>query len=67
MVYLRTDARLTSSLQRYPLCVLQWRKVLRIRIIFYVTGQEIRYKKSLAEALNWFEKQEEDKAVSFRK
>ena len=27
--------------------VLKWRKVLRIRIIFYVTGQTIRYKKVL--------------------
>ena len=43
------------------------RKVLRIEIIFYVTDQKIRYKKSLAKALNRFEKQEEDKAVSIRK
>ena len=29
----------------FPSAVLKWRKVLRIRIIFYVTGQKIRYKK----------------------
>ena len=33
---------------------------MRIRIIFYVTGQEIRYKKSLAEALNILEKPENE-------
>ena len=27
--------------------LLKWRKVLRIKIIFYVTGQKIRYKKIL--------------------
>ena len=30
----------------FPSAVLKWRKVLRIRIIFYVTGQKIRTKKS---------------------
>ena len=30
-------------------------------IIFYVTRQKIRYKKSLAEALNRFEKQPEER------
>ena len=34
---------------------------MRIRIIFYVTGQKIRYKESLAEALNRFEKPEEER------
>ena len=31
---------------------------MRIEIIFYVTGKKIRYKRSLAEALNRFEKPE---------
>ena len=31
----------------FPSAVLKWRKVLRIRIIFYLTGQKIRYKKVL--------------------
>ena len=30
----------------FPSAVLKWRKVFRIRIIFYVTRQKIRYKKS---------------------
>ena len=29
----------------FPSAVSKWRKVLRIRIIFYATGQKIRYKK----------------------
>ena len=45
--------------------VLKCRKVLRIKIIFYVTGQMIRYKKSLAEALNRFEKKEEERQRRF--
>ena len=28
----------------FPSAVLKWRKTLRIRILFYVTGQKIRYK-----------------------
>ena len=31
---------------------------MRIEIVFYVTGQKIRYIKSLAEALNGFEKKQ---------
>ena len=31
----------------FPSVVLKWRKVLRISIIFYVTGQKIRYKRVL--------------------
>ena len=34
---------------------------MRIRIIFYETGRKIRYKKSLAEALNRFEKPENER------
>ena len=34
---------------------------MRIRIIFYVTGQKIKYKKSLPEALNRFEKPESER------
>ena len=42
---------------------------MRIRIIFYVTGQiKDKVQKSLAEALNRFEKPEKkNKVVSFRK
>ena len=35
-----------SSFQRFSLCVLKWRKVLGIKIIFYVTGQKIKYETS---------------------
>ena len=48
--------------------VLKWRKVVRIRIIFYVTGQKVRYKKVLPS--HWTgsrSKKTKDKAVSFRK
>ena len=48
--------------------VLKWRKVLRIMIIFYVTGHKIRYKKVLPR--HWTgsrNKKTKDKAVSFRK
>ena len=48
--------------------VLKWRKVLRIRIIFNVTGQKIRYKKVLPR--HWKDSRSQktkDKAVSFRK
>ena len=38
-----------------PFAVLEWRNVLRIKIIFYVKD---KVQKSLAEALNRFEKQE---------
>ena len=55
MIYYRADARLTSSLHIFSSAVLKWRKVLTIRIIFYVTGQ-----KRLAEKLNRFEKLEEE-------
>ena len=49
--------------------VLKWRKVLRInRIIFYVTGQKIRYKKVLPRHCTGSRSQKtKDKAVSFRK
>ena len=48
--------------------VLKWRKVLRIRIIFYVTGQKIRYKKFLPRHWTGSRSQKtKDKAVSFRK
>ena len=47
--------------------VLKWRKVLRIRIIFYVTGQKIRYKKVLPRHWTGSRSQKtKDKAVSFR-
>ena len=48
--------------------VLKWRKVLRIRIIFYATGQKIRYKKVLPRHWTGSRSQKtKDKAVSFRK
>ena len=48
--------------------VLKWRKVLRIRIIFYVTRQKLRYKKVLPRHRTGSRSQKaKDKAVSFRK
>ena len=52
----------------FPSVVLKWWKVLRIRIIFYVTGQKIRYKKVLPRHWTGSRSQKtKDKAVSFRK
>ena len=46
----------------FPSAVLKWRKVLRIKIIFYVTGRKPdKVHISLAEALNRFEKPEEER------
>ena len=51
-----------------PSDVLKWGNVLRIRIIFYVTGQKIRYKKVLPRHWTGSRSQKtKDKAVSFRK
>ena len=48
--------------------ILKWRKVLRIRIIFYVTGQMIRYKNVWPRHWTGSRSQKtKDKAVSFRK
>ena len=48
--------------------VLKWQKVLRIRIIFSVTGQKIRYKKVLPRHWTGSRSQKaKDKALSFRK
>ena len=48
--------------------VLKWRKILRIRIIFYVTGQKIRYKSVLPRHWTGLRSQKtKDKVVSFRK
>ena len=41
----RTDARLT--LQIFSLCCFKMEESLRIKIIFYVAGQKIRYKNVL--------------------
>ena len=52
----------------FPSAFIKWRKVLRIRIIFYVTGQKIRYKKVLPR--HWtgsISQKTKDKAVSLRK
>ena len=52
----------------FPSAVLKWRKVLRIRIIFHVTGQKIRYKKVLPRHWTGSTSQKmKDKAVSYRK
>ena len=52
----------------FPSAVLKWRKGLRIRIIFYVTVQKIRYKKVLPRHWTGSRSQKaKDKAVSFRK
>ena len=52
----------------FPSAVLKWRKFLRIRIIFYVTGQKIRYKKVLPRHWTGSRSQRtKDKAVSLRK
>ena len=52
----------------FPSAALKWRKVLIIRIIFYVTGQKIRYKKVLPRHWTVSRSQKtKDKAVSFRK
>ena len=52
----------------FPSAILKWWKVLRIWIIFYVTGQKIRDKKVLPR--HWVGSRSQkmkDKAVSFRK
>ena len=52
----------------FACAVLKWRKVLRTRIIFYVTGQKIRYKKVLPRHWTGSRSQKtKDKAVCFRK
>ena len=52
----------------FAFAVLKWRKVLRSRIIFYVTGQKIRYKKVFPRYWTGSRSQKaKDKAVSFRK
>ena len=52
----------------FPSAVLTWWKVLRIRIIFYMTGQKIRYKEVLPRHWTGSRSQKtKDKAVSFRK
>ena len=52
----------------FPSAVLKWRKVLRIRIIFYAAGQKTRYKKVLPRHWTGSRSQKtKDKAVSFRK
>ena len=52
----------------FPSAVLEWRKVLRISIIFYVTGQKIRFKKVFPRHWTGSRSQKtKDKAVSFRK
>ena len=66
MIYQRTDPRLTSSLQSITLCVLKWRRSLRIKIIFYVTGKKIRYKKVLPRhSTGLRSNKKKDKAISF--
>ena len=52
----------------FACAILKWRKVLRIRIIFHVTGQKIRYKKVLPRHWTGSRSQKsKEKVVSFRK
>ena len=52
----------------FPCTVLKWRKVWRIRIIFYVTEQKTKYKKVLKGHSSGSRSQKtKDKVVSFRK
>ena len=52
----------------FPSTVLKWRKVLRIKIIFYLTGQKISYIKVLPRHWTGSRSQKEkEKAVSLRK
>ena len=52
----------------FPSAVLKWRKVLRIRILFYVTGQKIRYIKVFPRHWTGLRSQKtKDEAVCFRK
>ena len=60
MMYYRTDVRLTSSLQIFFLRVLKWRNVLRIDDVLRDWAKD-KARKRLAEALNRFEKQEEER------
>ena len=59
MMHYRTDVRL-SSLQIFFLLVLKWRNVLRIDDVLRDWAKD-KARKRLAEALNWFEKQEEER------
>ena len=52
----------------FPSAVLKWGRVLRIKIIFYVTGQTLRYKKVLPRYWTGSRSsKKKDIAVSFRK
>ena len=65
---LTDDRDFMNRWQVFPSAVWKWRKVLRIRIIFYVTGQKMRYIKVLPRHWTGSRSQKaKDKAVSFRK
>ena len=51
-----TDARLTSSLQRFSLFVLKWRKVYENLDYILHDWARDKYKKSTVEALNKYKK-----------
>ena len=69
MINKRTDARLTSLLQSFSLCVEKWRKILRFQIILYMIGKKISTKKYCRSIEQVQEAQssrnKNDKAVSF--
>ena len=52
---------------KFFLCVFKWWKVFRIQIIFYVTGQNLRYKKVLPRRWTGSTSKKKDKAFRFRK
>ena len=57
---------MTSPLQSFAPCVLKWREVLRIKIWNYFSQLgEDKIQKRLAEALNGYEKQEEERKTDY--
>ena len=60
MIYQKTDARLTSSLQSFSLDVLKWRNFENLGNILRDWAKEKGQKTGLAEALNRFEEQVEE-------
>ena len=61
MIYYRTDARLTSSLQRFfPLCFKMAEKFEHVDNILRDWAKD-KLQKSLVEVLNRYEKQEEER------
>ena len=61
MIYQRTDERLTSSLQSFPLYVLKWRKKFENLDNILRDWAKDKVQKSLVEVLNRYEKQGEER------